>query len=261
MMTGGMVGDNPNTLTKYKEINFPTGATFIHTPDSIQAAPTGLITSWKDVSGNNSHFNNLTAACRVSNQNSVKGIEAVANTAIIKTKTVNPIESTIAVLVQRNSVVKAPITLANAFLYYMTGSSNLFAAATSSTTLTITNVGATSTDVAVPLGNLGTYCFLIVRYNNGTANYYLNSTASNPTISKVYSPTFISESYNFYAKISNVDSDKLLPCFSAYWTRNLSDAECLSLSNYAYNLTGGQVGDAPQNTALSSKLSAQLAVI
>lgn len=261
MMSNGAVGDNPNTLTKYQEITFPTGATYIHTPDSIATSTAGLVTSWKDVSGNNNHASTIAGSFRQSNQNSVAGLTASVSTAISKNITINPNTNTVAVLVQRNSNSSATITASNGHLYYITGEANVLLTAISTSNLTISYTGATATTIANPSANLGSFLFLIVRYNNGAANYYLNNTITNTSITKLSSPSFTNASYGFYSKISNVDSDKVIPCFSAYWNRELSNAECTVLSNYVYNITNGAVGDEPLNTALVSNLQSQLAVL
>lgn len=250
-------------LKRYSGITFPTtNLVQVYTPDSIVSNSAGLITAWNNDSG--SGLNNIitfTAASRESNQNNIKGIESVPTTAIYRTITTNPEVSTFAFLYQRNCNTRVPITLGNAYLYYIIGGSNVFAAATSTSTLTINNPGSVSVDIANPLANLGQCCFIIIRYNAGNANYYLNNTLSNVTIAKSSTPTFTQSNHTFYNKISNVDSDKLIPCFSAYWNRELSNAECLSLSNYVYMISNRAVGDAPINTALISKKQAELGAL
>ena len=260
MMSNGAVGDNPNTLTKYKEIDLPENALYIRTPDSIVTSSAGTVNAWNDVVNSN-HITSFSGTLRKSNQNSLAGIQFATSSQCSKQITANLTSFTTAILVQRNC--NFPTIGANVYLNLIQNISLSFTSIlyTNNTQIGFAYQGSTGTLITNPSAGLGNYLFIITRYNDGFVDYFVNNVSVNGTCVRTGSPNAINEAYNIYPRLSTANSSAWINNLDCMWNRVLTNDECLKISNYAYAITNGQIGDKPLNQALLSKKQLELGAL
>lgn len=250
-------------IKQYRGITFPVNPLYVHTPDSIVQDSAGLVTSWNDESGNGYNASTIAAGShRVSNQNSLLGLQPNVSSSIQKIITVDRGVFTVALLVQRNPDVKSIVS--SSYLWFQTQTdlnNDQYIVGTIINQLAFGLLGSTNTTITANTYNLGQYAFIIIRGNYGDVNYYVNNVSSNVSVTKTSTPVTSSRTLYFMDSLANNASKAWCHNLSAYWTRNLSDAECLQLSNYVYMMSNGATGDAPINTALISKKQAELGAL